>query len=156
MYMRACLLWTAYPCGCASRPVCVCPLVAPRLLPACAVVPRLVHAVRVYVHVGSFVAARLPSPVKKAVGGPRSPPKLFRRATGLSRDEAYTTGRSSVLTKCLVRLVLGFARQSVVECVQCFFDRTLRIDVVETMTCTWRGGGGVFALGGGVAARLWR
>jgi hypothetical protein len=73
----------------------------------------------------SFVAARVPSPVKRSAGdGPRSPPKLVRRATGLSRDEAYTSGRSSVLTKCLVRLVLGYYRQDIVEvgggcCLRC-------------------------------------
>ncbi len=64
----------------------------------------------------SFVAARVPSPVKRSGGdGPRSPPKLIRRATEMSRHEAYTSGRSSVLTKCLVRLVLGFYRQDIVE-----------------------------------------
>ncbi len=80
-----------------------------------------------------FAAARLGSPHAPGGVGPPSPAKLFRRASGLTREETYTSGRSSVFTKCLVTLLLGFMRQNEVQFTDCFLDPALRLDVFETV-----------------------
>jgi hypothetical protein len=83
----------------------------------------------------NFAAERLGSPhAAPEAAPPPSPPKLSRRASDLTKEEAYTSGRSSVFTKCLVSLFLGFMRQDEVQFADCFLTQGSRLDVFEAVT----------------------